>query len=56
MQQIIQAGVSSDRITYSHPAKPHSHIKYAKNIGVKTIMIDNTLEVLKIKEIYPDAK
>ncbi|KAK0178146.1 hypothetical protein PV328_002123 [Microctonus aethiopoides] len=56
MQQLIQSGVSSDRIIYSHPAKPHSHIKYAKNIGVKTIMIDNTLEVLKLKEIYPDAK
>ncbi|KAK0181502.1 hypothetical protein PV327_003781 [Microctonus hyperodae] len=56
MQQIIQTGVSSDRIIYSHPAKPHSHIKYAKKIGVKTMMVDNTLEVLKIKEIYPDAK
>ncbi|KAH0539275.1 ornithine decarboxylase 2-like [Cotesia glomerata] len=56
IKQVLEAGVKNDRIIFANPNKLPSHIKYAKKVGVSTMTIDNAAEVLKIKELYPDAK
>lgn len=56
IKQVLEAGVKNDDIIFANPFKLPSHIQYAKKVGVSTMTIDSTLEVLKIKELYPDAK
>ncbi|XP_057341331.1 ornithine decarboxylase 2-like [Microplitis mediator] len=56
IRQVLEVGVKNDDIIFANPAKLPSHIQYAKKVGVSTMTIDNPLEVLKIKELYPDAK
>lgn len=56
IRKVMAAGVTGDRIVFAQPAKFPSHICFAKKVGVKTMMVDNSIEILKIKEIFPDAK
>ena len=46
----------STRIIYANPCKQISHIKYFKDRGVRMTVVDNDLELIKIKEHWPDAK
>jgi len=52
----MQYGVQADRIVFAHPYKCPSHIKYAKKMNVDQITADCELELLKIKDLYPEAK
>ncbi|KAF7378650.1 hypothetical protein HZH66_015437 [Vespula vulgaris] len=56
IQQIIQLGISPDRIIFANPTKCPSHIKFAKSLGVKKMTVDGKLELFKIKELFPEAK
>ncbi|CAF2213587.1 unnamed protein product [Rotaria magnacalcarata] len=56
IKKIIDLGVSADRIVYANPCKQSSYIRYAKEVGVETMTFDNEQELMKIKDIYPNAK
>ncbi|CAF1176112.1 unnamed protein product [Didymodactylos carnosus] len=56
IKKIIDLGVSSDRIIYANPCKQSSYVQYAKQAGVDTMTFDNEQELMKIKQVYPDAK
>lgn len=52
----MQYGVQADRIIFANPYKCPSHIKYAKKMNVDQITADSELELVKIKDLYPEAK
>nr|XP_050868816.1 ornithine decarboxylase 2-like isoform X1 [Vespula vulgaris] len=56
IQEVMQLGISPDRIIFANPTKCPSHIIFAKNKGVKKVVIDNELELFKIKQYFPEAK
>jgi ornithine decarboxylase len=56
IQKMLGIGVSSKRILYANPTKMKSHIKYAKGCGVEMMTFDNSDELYKIAECYPEAK
>jgi len=56
IQQILGSGVDSSRIIFANPCKMKSHIEFAKSNDVPLMTFDNTHELTKIAEIYPDAK
>ncbi|CAF3231529.1 unnamed protein product [Rotaria socialis] len=56
IKKIIDLGISADRIVYANPCKQSSYIRYAKEVGVETMTFDNEQELMKIKDIYPNAK
>lgn len=56
IKKVMDIGVSADRIIYANPCKQSSYIRYAKEVGVETMTFDNEQELMKIKQIYPDAK
>ena len=53
---VNQLGHSSAGVVYSNPVKFESHIRFAQSVGVKTTIIDNRDEIMKIKSVYPDAQ
>jgi len=52
----LQRGVAAERIIYSNPAKQASGIVFARNAGVKLLVVDSVGEVEKIAALYPDAE
>ena len=54
--QVMEFGVTGDRIIFAHPVKFPSHIKFAKKVGVFRMTADNPNEVHKIKNLFPEAK
>lgn len=55
IKKILSYDIESDRIIYANPCKSESHIKYAKDNNVKMMTVDNEEELIKIKNIFPDA-
>lgn len=49
-------GVDPSRIIYAQPCKTKSYIRYAAQQDVKQMTFDNTDELYKIKELFPDAE
>lgn len=56
IQQVLDAGVESNRIIYANPCKQASFIRYAAQHNVSRMTFDNTEELYKIKKLYPDAE
>ncbi|XP_072756352.1 ornithine decarboxylase 2-like isoform X2 [Anoplolepis gracilipes] len=56
IKQVMQYGVQASRIIFAHPCKCPSHIKYAKKMDISQMTVDSELELLKIKDLYPEAK
>jgi ornithine decarboxylase len=56
MKKVMDLGVSADRIIYANPCKQSSYIRYAQEVGVEIMTFDNEQELMKIKQIYPNAK
>jgi len=56
MKKVMDIGVSADRIIYANPCKQSSFIRYAREVGVDTMTFDNEQELMKIHQIYPNAK
>ena len=48
--------ILADRIIYANPCKQSSYIRYAQEAGVERMTFDNEQELMKIKQIYPNAK
>ena len=53
---MLKLGASPDKIIFANPCKQSSHIKFARDNGVQTIVFDNEIELFKISKIYSDAK
>jgi ornithine decarboxylase len=56
IKKVMDLGVSPDRIIYANPCKQSSHVRYAEEVGVDTMTFDNEQELLKIKQLHPNAK
>ncbi|XP_014611965.1 PREDICTED: antizyme inhibitor 2-like isoform X1 [Polistes canadensis] len=56
IEQVMQYGVTPDKIIFANPTKSPSHIKFAKSVGVDKMTVDNELELFKIKNLFPEAK
>lgn len=56
IQQILDMGVSPSRIIFANPTKMKGHITYAKSVGVDLMTFDNSYELKKIAESFPEAK
>jgi len=49
-------GVDPARIIYAQPCKTKSHLRYAAKYGVKQMTFDNTDELYKAKQLFPEAE
>lgn len=56
IQTMLDMGVDPSRIIYANPCKPASHIRYAREKGVRMMTFDNLTELVKIKQDYPEAE
>jgi ornithine decarboxylase len=56
IQQIVELGVDPSRIIYAQPCKTKSYLRYAKEQGVKKMTFDNSEELYKIKDVFPEAE
>ncbi|XP_046466222.1 ornithine decarboxylase 2-like isoform X1 [Neodiprion pinetum] len=55
ISQVLSAGVSGDRIIFANTMKQHSHIKYARMVGVTNLTVDSEEELYKMKNLFPEA-
>lgn len=56
IEQVLRTGVDPTRIIYAQPCKTKSYLRYTAKQDVKQMTFDNTDELYKIKEIFPDAE
>ncbi|XP_041484365.1 ornithine decarboxylase-like isoform X2 [Lytechinus variegatus] len=56
LQQVLDLGVQPNRIIYAHPCKAKSHLMFAKENDVRLMTFDNEDELVKIKEVFPNAR
>lgn len=49
-------GHNPDKVIYSNPCKLGSHLRFAKDAGVRLTIVDNMDEVDKVKMNHPDAE
>ncbi|SMQ52190.1 unnamed protein product [Zymoseptoria tritici ST99CH_1A5] len=56
IEQVLGMGVDTSRIIYAQPCKTKSYLRYTSKQGVKQMTFDNTDELYKIKDIYPEAE
>ncbi|KAK5000940.1 Ornithine decarboxylase [Elasticomyces elasticus] len=56
IEQVLRMGVDPSRIIYAQPCKTKSYVRYAAKEGVKQMTFDNSDELYKIKELFPDAE
>ncbi|KAJ1678623.1 Ornithine decarboxylase [Spiromyces aspiralis] len=55
IRQILDLGISPERIIYAHPCKPLSHLRFAASNNVNLMTFDNADELHKMHRLYPDA-
>jgi ornithine decarboxylase len=56
INQMLSVGVNPENIIFANPCKPKGHLLYAKKNGVKRMTFDNYNELVKIREVYPEAE
>jgi ornithine decarboxylase len=56
IDMVLRLGVDPSRIIYAQPCKTKSYVRYAAKQGVRQMTFDNSDELYKIKELYPDAE
>lgn len=56
IEQVMMFDVEPARIIYAQPCKTNSYVRYAASRGVKQMTFDNTDELYKIKQLFPDAE
>ncbi|XP_013107441.1 ornithine decarboxylase 1 [Stomoxys calcitrans] len=55
IKQILDLGVSPDRIIFAQPCKPVSHLEYAQQMGVMTSTVDTEFEIYKLHKNFPES-
>ena len=53
---MLGQGASPDRIIFAHPYKQESHLRFAKEKGVRLMTFDTEEELEKVKRVYPEAQ
>ena len=53
---VLGLGVDPTRIIYAQPCKTKSYLRHAANVGVSQMTFDNSDELHKIKNSYPNAE
>ncbi|RMZ80648.1 hypothetical protein DV738_g2637, partial [Chaetothyriales sp. CBS 135597] len=53
---VLGLGIEPSRIIYAQPCKTKSYLRHARAVGVKMMTFDNSDELVKIKECYPEAE
>ncbi|KII73141.1 Ornithine decarboxylase [Thelohanellus kitauei] len=53
--QALETGVPAERIIYATPCKQVSHLEFAKTCNVKTMTLESSDELVKIKNTFPKA-
>jgi len=56
MRRVMALGAPPSKIIYAHPCKPKSHLEHAELVGVLLTTFDNEDELMKIKEMHPNAE
>ncbi|XP_055532668.1 ornithine decarboxylase-like [Wyeomyia smithii] len=57
IDRVLKMGVDpQSRIIYAHPIKSKKSLRYARAKAVSMMTFDNELELIKIAEVYPDAR
>ena len=56
IEQVLGLGVSPNRIIFANPCKMKSHIEFARDNNVAMMTFDDEHEMIKIKDLYPEAK
>ncbi|XP_072020188.1 ornithine decarboxylase-like [Amphiura filiformis] len=56
IDRVLRLGVSPSRIVFSHTQKQRSHLSYASKCNVDLMTFDDKTELLKIKDVYPEAR
>ncbi|KAL2028929.1 hypothetical protein VTO58DRAFT_109959 [Aureobasidium pullulans] len=56
IDMVLRLGVDPSRIIYAQPCKTKSYVRYASKQGVRQMTFDNSDELYKIKELFPDAE
>jgi ornithine decarboxylase len=56
IEMMMRMGAKPEDIIFANPCKPKGHLNYAKKMGVKQMTFDNYQELVKIREVYPDAE
>lgn len=55
-QQILDLGVTPERIIYANPCRSVSHMNYARENKVLKLSVDNEFEIYKMHKHYPKAE
>lgn len=53
--ELLDLGVSPDRIITSNPIKSREFIELCRDVGIKYLAVDSFYEIEKIKEYFPEA-
>jgi len=56
IQLALSIGASPTDIVFSHPCKPRSHIRYAKEKGIRLMSFDNAVELRKVAIEFKEAR
>ncbi|KAI1614563.1 ornithine decarboxylase [Exophiala viscosa] len=56
IDMILSLGVPAGRIIYAQPCKTKSYLRHARKVGVTRMTFDNTDELHKIRDCYPEAE
>ncbi len=56
IQRALDIGISPSNIIYANTCKQESHVRFAKQNEVALMTFDNEDELVKIKNVYPQAK
>jgi ornithine decarboxylase len=56
IQQVLDMGIDPSRIIYAQPCKTKSYVRYAAKVGVKKMTFDNSDELYKTKQFFPEAE
>lgn len=55
IQTVLGCGIEPSKIVYANPCKSMKYIEFAKNAGVKLMVVDCLCEMEKIRLHYPEA-
>lgn len=56
IDMVLGLGVPASRIIYAQPCKTKSYLRHARKVGVTLMTFDNTDELRKIRDCYPEAE
>lgn len=56
LKQLIDLGISVDKIIYSAPVKPWEHIQFAFQKGIRVFVFDSEDEINKLSKYAPGSK